>query len=266
MRRPKPFELLFATAVALAALLPASGWAWSRHGDVDIEILDDRGHEFRQFPLVESRGRRTERAYLEAERGAGYSIRVRNRTKHRIGLVIAVDGRNIISGKKSYLDSDERKYVLRPHESAEYDGWRTGKHKVNRFYFTDAGDSYADAFRDRSAMGVIAVAVFREKERHPRRFDDIQAYDGPETRHGAPKKAQPGTGFGETEWSPSRQVRFEPEHRPMAEYFFKYEWRSTLCRKGIIECRRHDRGNRFWPDDGFAPPPPSRGERRLLTP
>jgi len=265
MKQPNLLPLLLAGAVGLGALLPVTGWAWSRHGDVEIEILDDRGREFRQYPLIESGGRRTERAYLEAERGANYSIRVRNRSRDRVGLVIAVDGRNIISGEKSYLDSDERKYVLGPHESAEYEGWRTGRNRVNRFYFTDAGDSYADAFGDRSAMGVIAVAVFRERERHSRRSDDVQAYDGPEARHGGPKGSKPGTGFGESEWSPSRQVRFEPEDRPVARYFFKYEWRSTLCRRGIIECHRDEPYNRFWPDrDGFAPPPPY--DRRLLRP
>ena len=60
------------------------------------------------------------------------------------------------------LRADERMYVLPPHESATYEGWRTERDTVNRFYFTEPGDSYAAAFGDRSAMGVIAVAAFRE--------------------------------------------------------------------------------------------------------
>jgi len=256
MKKQSLFALLLSAAVGLGGLLPATGWAWSRVGDVEIEIVDDRGREFPQYPLVESGGRHTERAYLEAERGENYSIRVRNRGRERIALVIAVDGRNIISGEKSYLDSDEPKYVLGPRESAEYEGWRTGRNRVNRFYFTKAADSYADAFGDRSAMGVIAVAVFREKPRRSQWMDEDSRHEGPEQRHGSGKRSQPGTGYGDTEWSPSRQVRFEAESRPTARYFYKYEWRSTLCRKGIIECRRREPENRFWPDDGFAPPPP----------
>jgi len=260
MKRQSLLVSLLSAVVGLGALLPATGWAWSRVGDVEIEIVDDRGRELPQYPLVESGGRRTERAYLQAERGENYSIRVRNRSRERIGLVIAVDGRNIISGDKSYLDSDEAKYVLGPRESAEYEGWRTGRNKVNRFYFTKAGDSYADAFGDRSAMGVIAVAVFRERPRHSQWIDEGSRPPGPEARHGS-KGSKPGTGYGDTEWSPSKQVRFEAEDRPSAKYFYKYEWRSTLCRKGIIECRRHEPENRFWPDDRFAPPPPRyRGE------
>jgi hypothetical protein len=38
--------------------------------------------------------------------------------------------------------------------------------------------------------------------------------------------------------------------------FLKYEWRETLCRKRIVDCR--EPANRFWPDDAlsFSPPPP----------
>jgi hypothetical protein len=47
----------------------------------------------------------------------------------------------------------------------------------------------------------------------------------------------------------------------MEKLFFKYEWRETLCRKGILRECSHDSGNsdnRLWKEDGFAPPPPSR--------
>ena len=70
-------------------------------------------------------------------------------------------------------------------------------------------------------------------------------------------QAEPGTGYGESEWSPSRQVEFEPLPQPFAQYFLKYTWRDTLC-LGVIDCdggRRPSR-NRFWKeDDDYAPPP-----------
>ena len=52
------------------------------------------------------------RSYLQAEKGARYEVRVRNVTGERLGLVIAVDGRNIINGKKSDLARTEPMYVL----------------------------------------------------------------------------------------------------------------------------------------------------------
>jgi hypothetical protein len=36
-------------------------------------------------------------------KGENYSIVIRNNTPERIGVVIAVDGRNIITGEKSFL-------------------------------------------------------------------------------------------------------------------------------------------------------------------
>jgi hypothetical protein len=35
----------------------------------------------------------------------------------------------------------------------------------------------------------------------------------------------------------------------------KYEWRETLCRKGILSCGEKT-GNRLWDNDGYAPYPP----------
>lgn len=237
--------------------------------DIDVRIINDYGDTFREYPV--SQKRHNYRAYLEAKKGSNYAIEVRNRSDYRIGLVIAVDGRNIISGKRSNLKQNERMYILEPYQRAVYQGWRTGKNRVNQFYFTDAGDSYSAAWGDYSAMGVIAVAAFREKyEPKPRYYDDRQENRhkslSPRSQRRAPSASEEaGTGFGDEEWSPSRRVEFEPERKAFAKHFLKYEWRKTLCKRGIIECRRHSqqkRHNRFWDDEndsmGFAPYPPNR--------
>ena len=79
-------------------------------------------------------------------------------------MVIAIDGRNIISGKKSDLKNNEAMYIVDGNDYGEYDGWRTSGGRVHQFYFTDVAYSYAmRTFSDSSAMGVIAVAVYREK-------------------------------------------------------------------------------------------------------
>ena len=257
----------------MAALLLGSTAVWAQRyggGDVEVDVISDRGRTLPQHPVREERGG-VYKAYLEARRGQNYSIQIRNRTNQRIGVVIAVDGRNIISGDRSNLRPDERMYVLGPQQEESYQGWRTGRNRVNRFYFTDAGDSYSGAWGDYSAMGVIAVAAFREAERvqpqpwsqeGPGYSDQRGLRRAPSTAEGAARSApsEPGTGYGEKEWSPSRRVEFEPERRPFSQVFLKYAWRETLCRQGIVDCEGSDRpprGNRFWNEgDRYAPPPP----------
>ncbi|MBT8137363.1 MAG: hypothetical protein KJO54_10160 [Gammaproteobacteria bacterium] len=256
---------------ALLTLSTAAG-AYDSHAidEVDIDVVSDRGRHFETYPLRSSSDD-TFRAYLEAVPQENYSIRVRNRGGERIGLVIAVDGRNIISGKKSHLRSNERMYILGPYESATYSGWRTSGNRVNRFYFTDVEDSYSAAFGDYSAMGVISVAAFREKQRYrphsynkrdDDRYESDSSYKSGKSAPRASEKGgrafdEPGTGYGNDQWSPSVRVEFEAEKRAFSRYFMKYEWRETLCEKGVADCYRRNRlWNDRWDDRGFAPPPP----------
>ena len=236
---------------------------------VDVRIVSDSGTEFakyRTYPRVHQDGKFF---YVEAVKGDRYSIQVTNKSGGRIGVVIAVDGRNIISGKKSDLKRDERMYIIGPYENNTFEGWRTGMDRTNRFYFTEASDSYAEkVFADASAMGTVAVAVYREKlpEVIPYSEKRSQLRDAPAAaapqgprESGAAGKLEKkqgeeaGTGFGETTYSPARSVHFNPEHGPAEKIVLKYEWRSELCRKGIIPCGPK---NRFWPEDrDFAPVP-----------
>lgn len=153
-------------ALLLVLWLPMLAGAGHTAGDVTIDILGADGRRFALHP-ARSEASDVRRAYLEARYREPYRIRVRNRSARRVGLVIAVDGRNIISGARSELAHDERMYVLGPWESAQYEGWRTSSDRVNEFYFTDWSDSYAEAFGDRTARGVIAVAVYRERHHEP---------------------------------------------------------------------------------------------------
>ncbi|MCC8994911.1 MAG: hypothetical protein LM550_14750 [Candidatus Contendobacter sp.] len=264
--------------VALMALGPTAVWAQRYNtGNLDVNIVDDRGRTLREYPVRgESRGA-VYKAYVEATRGRNYSVQVRNRSSERIGVVIAVDGRNIISGDRSNLSSSERMYVLGPYQQETYEGWRTGKDRVNRFYFTEEGDSYAGAWGDYSAMGVVAVAAFRENRPQQSWSQDGPGYgdqrglrkpqssaESAAPSAGAAPRMQsapaPGTGYGETEYSPSRKVEFEAERQPFAKFLLKYAWRETLCRQGVIDCGdnpRPPRGNRLWDDNNdYTPPPP----------
>ena len=249
-------------ALMLVLLCGSAGdvWADRTGGAVEVQIRSDSG---RLLPLYPAAARPAQRkVYVEAVKGDHYSIIVRNFLNRRVGLVIAVDGRNIISGKQSWLRNDERMYILEPYGYGEFKGWRTSLESINRFYFTDPGDSYAAAFHDESAMGVIAVAVFPELPRREESRDLSQAPPTSAQRNAPSAKIEgesAGTGFGREEHSPARLVAFEPEATAAEMVFLKYEWRSTLCRVGIVSCGaiRPPR-NRLWDDDDFAPPPPGR--------
>lgn len=224
---------------------------------VTLSVQSDNHGLLPDFPLNTDSSHY--RAYVQATQNDRYRLRVVNNSNQRVGLVIAVDGRNIISGQQSWLANNERMYILNPHDSADYEGWRTGTNQTNRFYFTEANNSYAAAWGDSSAMGVIAMAVYAERPRPQilNKKDEGVGGSASESRAAAPAA---GTGFGETTYSPSTTVAFEPNPEPMEKLFLKYEWRETLCRKGILRDCSHDSGNsgnRLWPqNDGFAPPPP----------
>lgn len=250
--------------------IPAPGWPYLRGGEVaEVRVLSDSGGEFPKYRTYLRRSQEGKFFYLEAVKGQRYSIEVTNRSDRRIGVVIAVDGRNIIDGRRSDLKRNEQMYIIGPYESNTFEGWRTGMDRTNRFYFTEPSDSYAEkVFADGSAMGTIALAVYREK------ISEIVPYSGGTPRMkdaptAAPPRAsserlsadrseqnkseQAGTGFGETTYSPAYRVHFDPEHTIAEKIVLKYEWRSELCRKGIISCGPK---NRFWPDHyEFAPIP-----------
>lgn len=263
--------IFLALLTTLAA--PAGAYSEPPRAPVEVEIVADDGRVFARHDLADRSQHGKLRAYLEAERGHNYGIRVHNRTGARVGLVLAVDGRNILSGQKSHLRSNEPMYVLGPYEQATYRGWRTSSTQVHRFFFTDAASSYAEAWGDRSAMGVIAVAAFREMPRIlPRRESERKSMApspgvaGESRADAAMESAEDaaGTGFGEGHASHSVRVHFQPERHAFIEHYLKYEWRDTLVRLGVVS---EPPENRFWPrhlgsSERFAPFPPGYWNRR----
>lgn len=235
-------------------------WAVGVGNAVEVQLKSDQGGMLPLYHVGTSFPNR--RAYAEAVKGDNYGIIIRNLQNRRIGVVVAVDGRNIISGKQSWLRNDERMYILEPYGAGEFNGWRTSLESINRFYFTDVPDSYAAAFHDESAMGVIAVAVYPEVQP---RYEPKELFRAPsQSDRGARPSAKAesegtGTGFGRQEQSHARLVAFEPEAAALEKIYIKYEWRSTLCRQGIIRCvQDRPSRNRLWDGGDFTPPPPGR--------
>jgi hypothetical protein len=263
----------YVTIAIMAALMMAASAPVYPHGsdrferEVSIEVVSESGGTFLSIPHRDfwEGGSHIIKQYLEVRRSENYGIVIHDMTPERIGVVIAIDGRNIISGNKSDLKNNEAMYIVDGNDYGEYDGWRTSGDRVHQFYFTDAGDSYAmRTFSDSSAMGVIPVAVYREKER-PRPLDEQERrdniYPAPapgsalKGKMGAAREKSAGTGFGDEHYSSTILVAFEPEASPVQKTLLKYEWRETLCRKGIIDCR-HEPHNRLWDEEAYASFPP----------
>jgi len=261
-------RIAFMAVLFISLATPTLGWAhFGKNDVVDVRIVSDNGAAFPKYETFLRGHRDGEYYYLEAVKGQRYSIQVTNKSDRRIGLVIAVDGRNIIDGKKSDLLRNERMYIIEPYGTNTFEGWRTGMDRTNRFYFTEQSDSYAEkVFADASAMGTIALAAYKEKipQIVPHADMSLPKREAPAAcapsassraagKHKLEESDQAGSGFGETTYSPASVVQFDPEHTMAEKVVLKYEWRSELCQKGIISCGPK---NRFWPDDlEFAPIP-----------
>jgi hypothetical protein len=84
---------------------------------ISVEVISDSSDFYRVIPYrqyIDKHGTSIKKEYLEAVNGENYSIVITNHTGYRIGVVVAVDGRNVISGDKSYLKPTERMYVIPP--------------------------------------------------------------------------------------------------------------------------------------------------------
>jgi hypothetical protein len=112
-------------------------WDEGRLVDVQVRV------EGKPAPLLTGPGE-DDRRYVQAFAGREYALVVRNTTGRRVAVVIAVDGLNVLTGDRSSLAADERKYVLDPYETATIRGWRTSLDEVRQFTFVDERRSYAE--------------------------------------------------------------------------------------------------------------------------
>jgi hypothetical protein len=256
-------------AILVAAAVPAFAHrSVSSYEPVKVEVVAEDGSSLNTIPYRDSGSGwpHVVKKYLEARKGQIYAIVLRNTTANRIGVVIAVDGRNIISGRQSNLNNSEEMYIIDGYGSVRLDGWRTDNSTVHKFYFTEVADSYsARTFNDASAMGVIAVAAYREKER-PRpvyRYNksagnapaSAAADKSVRSRQESKVEERAGTGFGDAHYSPVVRVEFEPESTLLLKTLIKYEWRDVLCKKKLLACNQEP-ANRLWDEESYAPYPP----------
>jgi hypothetical protein len=257
----KVFPAVLAIFTAASPALPHG--APPLRGTVNVEVLADGGHPFPVYPHRSYRKANTAvmKQYLEARAGENYSIVIRNNTDERVGVVIAVDGRNIISGDRSELLRTESMYVVDAGTTGIYEGWRTSRVQVHRFFFTTSAASYSvRTFGDSSATGLIAAAVFRDRDRCLPAGKKQESMTAPAAGRSSKDASGPaaeqraGTGFGSGSYAPALTVAFSPERFPVQTTLIKYAWREALCEQGIIRCE--EPGNRLWDDARYAPYPP----------
>jgi hypothetical protein len=114
--------------------------------------------------------------------GARYAIEIHNRLTERVLAVASVDGVNIVTGATAGWD--QAGYVFGPGERYQITGWRKSDTQVAAFTFTDSPNSYAGRTGRPANIGVIGVAVFRERPPQP-------VYSPPSISQRAPEASAP---------------------------------------------------------------------------
>ncbi|HET7204709.1 MAG TPA: hypothetical protein VFI92_15220 [Steroidobacteraceae bacterium] len=267
--------LVAASAIVLAAAIvpvaDARACALAR-----VDLYDRDAGE--ALPVYRHAGRR----YVEGRPGNEYAVRIRNCTGERLLAVLSVDGVNAVTGQTA--SPDQSGYVIEPWGYVTVQGWRKDFERTAAFYFSDPHDSYAARTGRPDDLGVIGVALFRERLPEPERWwsrdrgADLHSSSPPrETAEAgatgdaadgraadaavaapAPQRPSLGTGHGRNEYSPVETLAFErASSRPDELIAIRYEDRETLVALGVLpEARYGRRDPEPFPGGlGFVPDP-----------
>jgi hypothetical protein len=263
--------------ICLSALLAiaAGGQALALGKLADVTIVD-RDSGARLKPYV-----RNGEYWIAGRPGARYGIEIHNSTGGRLLAVMAVDGVNIISGETAGWD--QRGYVLCPQVSYTITGWRKSREEVAAFTFTASQNSYATLTGRPANVGVIGVALFRERAAmpvHPGVSGGLPGHAaaanpdrlaapaaGADTGAAGglaeePKRSDPklGTGHGEREVSVTTLTTFERlQSTPDEIVQIHYDSMSRLIAMGIVPAPGHGAPEPFPASEpGYVPDPPTR--------
>lgn len=110
------------------------------------------------YPHYDVNGKRI----VIGENGSHYSVRIENRSKKRIEVVLSVDGLNVLTGNAA--SPSQHGYVFGPKQTYDIDGFRKDSSTVRSFVFGSVSRSKATAKGGASNVGVIGLAVFEEDE------------------------------------------------------------------------------------------------------
>jgi hypothetical protein len=205
--------------------------------------------------------------------GARYAIEIHNKLGERVLAVTSVDGVNVVSGATAGWD--QTGYVFSSGDRYQITGWRKSDAEIAAFTFTASPNSYAERTGRPANVGVIGVALFRERPPVPAytspsigpREEDGSRYEGglkddaaesPPSRQSmdkaaaagsadsaaeiyaraAPAAAGPklGTGHGAREYSYVNHTGFERmQSQPNEVIRIRYDSLDNLFAMGIIK-------------------------------
>ncbi len=272
-------NVLVLTAAVLAAT--ACG-PLSARPLVDLDVIDRNNSQ--QLPEYRHHGQ----YWIPGKPGHRYSVRLTNTSSERVMVILSVDGVNAVSGQTA--NPSQAGYVLAPWQSTQINGWRKSLDDVAQFVFTDLPDSYAARTGRPDNVGVIGIAVFRERPvaYQPPVYDEpgpVARGDMRDNGVDAAKAAAPaaqasarasesaagslfrgivrqsiGTGHGEREWSPVSSTDFERDStRPVQVTQLRYDAPEALAALGILPQPRRYYGGGVAPTPfpaGFVADPP----------
>jgi len=242
---PTVRPLRLAAGLLLGATLFVSAASACSSPIARVDVYDrTNGRALETYP---HRGRQ----FVVGRPGNEYAIRIRNCSNRRVLAVVSVDGVNVITGDAAA--PDQSGYVIEPYGYVTIEGWRKDLERTAAFYFTDPGDSYAARTGRPDDLGVIGVALFREREASVER-------QAAKSVNEADAAAAPslGTGHGRREWSPAQRVAFErASSQPDQRVAIRYERRENLVAMGVLpDTRRPWREPDPFPGAlGFVPDP-----------
>jgi hypothetical protein len=266
---PARLGALLATAALLALAPPAHALG----ALVDVQVLDRATGE--TLPMYWHNGR----WWVPGRPGSRYAITLTNRSGGRALTVVSVDGVNVVSGETAA--HDQAGYVLGSGHFAQITGWRKDLTRVAAFEFTALASSYAARTGRPDNVGVIGVAVFRERPKPvspppvaSRQEKQEAARDAapsaPAAGASAANEAEDrkradsspvreqslGTGHGRNERSVTSYTDFErAQSSPNELIAIHYDSRDNLIAMGAIP-RPRGMPNPFPATAGFVPDPP----------
>ena len=257
----KTLALLFSCAALCGCASPADAGSL-----VDVAVVDNTTGERLQT------WRHGGRTWIAGQPGHRYSLQLDNRSGGRVLTVISVDGVNVVSGQTAA--AQQSGYVLGAWSAAEIRGWRKSLDESARFYFTSLADSYAARTGRPDNVGVIGIAVYRERVVEPQAEAAPAAPLAKSAAEPAPAMGSAGgalrdsaaaqraeerigTGHGERVADPTRYTEFQRASSHPAEVIeIRYDSYANLVARGVV---REPRPR--WPGEprpfpgGFVPDP-----------
>ena len=151
----KPSRRAALASVAALLCVACAGTAVAGAALADLQVVDrETGQVLRTYA-------HHGRLYVAGQPGARYGLRVRNLTPGRVMVVLSVDGVNIVTGETA--NYGQNGYVLDPWTSYDLNGWRKSQAQIAAFAFAPQSQSYAARTGRPADVGVIGMAVFRER-------------------------------------------------------------------------------------------------------